>query len=114
MIASDLDGAITRTEEPGRSFGGTIGIRPSCRIRTGQASEFDAITRVGRAARSCGYCGPVRLATGNVNSAKQPGPPLPPRPPHRQPPPVRPPGPQPAPDTFPALACDPPDPPPSA
>jgi hypothetical protein len=38
-MASDLDGAITRTDEPGRSFGGTIGIRPSCRIRTGPASE---------------------------------------------------------------------------
>jgi hypothetical protein len=29
MIASDRDGAITRTDEPGRSFGGTTRIGPS-------------------------------------------------------------------------------------
>jgi hypothetical protein len=63
MIASDLDGAITRTEEPGRSFGGTTGIRPSCRIRTGQASEFvrspESAVRHGLAA-TVGRCGSRR------------------------------------------------------
>ena len=40
MMASDLDGAITRTDEPGRSFGGITGIGSSCPIPARPATEF--------------------------------------------------------------------------
>jgi hypothetical protein len=42
MIASDRDGAITRTDEPGRSFGGTTGIGPSCLVPPGSAIALPA------------------------------------------------------------------------
>ena len=41
MIASDRDGAITRTIDPGRSFGGTTGIHP---FWTVPAAPGDRIT----------------------------------------------------------------------
>jgi hypothetical protein len=40
MIASDRDGAITRTDEPERSFGGTTGTGPSWPIPAGQATTL--------------------------------------------------------------------------
>jgi len=39
MIASDRDGAITRTDEPGRSFGGITGTGPSWPIPAGAGNR---------------------------------------------------------------------------
>jgi hypothetical protein len=40
MIASDRDGAITRTDEPERSFDGTTGTGPSWPIPAGPATAL--------------------------------------------------------------------------
>jgi hypothetical protein len=42
MIDSDRDGAITRTDEPGRSLGGTTGTGPSWPIPSGSAIALPA------------------------------------------------------------------------
>ena len=42
MIASDRDGAITRTDEPVRSFGGTTGTGPYWPIPAGSATALPA------------------------------------------------------------------------
>jgi hypothetical protein len=48
MIASDRDGAITRTDEPGRSFGGTKGTSPSWPTPAGVGNRVaDPVTAAG-------------------------------------------------------------------
>jgi hypothetical protein len=42
MIASDRDGAITRTDEPERSFGGTTGTSHTGRSPPGSATALPA------------------------------------------------------------------------
>jgi hypothetical protein len=42
MIASDRDGAITRTDEPERSFGGTTGTSPYWPIPAGVGNRVPA------------------------------------------------------------------------
>jgi hypothetical protein len=69
MIASDRDGAITRTDEPRRSFGGTTGTGPSCPVPAGAGNHGTGIVTCRRAARPRRRSRPARATTTPASTA---------------------------------------------